>query len=114
MAMQKTRFLRNYQYFDSENPLDFAWKPIKNHRFREHVFEHFHRKTDRNPHMPQTVIIVGYIDAYNIRYMKMDLSGCVVLSDFEGFGSSVELLCNTEGSRHTGGKNGRISVKLKK
>ena len=34
---------------------------------REHVLEHFRGKTDRNRHMPQTVIIVSYIDAYSIR-----------------------------------------------
>ena len=36
-------------------------------RSREHVLEHFRGKTDRNRHMPQTVIIAGYIDTYSIK-----------------------------------------------
>ena len=36
-------------------------------RFREHVLEHFHEKTDRNREMPQTANMVGYIVAYSIR-----------------------------------------------
>ena len=57
--------------------------------------------TDYNrPVFPQWIILLEHK-----HYMKMVLSGCVVVSDFEGFGSNVGLFYNTEGSRHTGGKN---------
>ena len=61
----RRKFFKKYQYFGSGTVRIPAIS--KNHRFREHVLEHFHGKTDRNHHMPQTAIIVGYIDAYIIR-----------------------------------------------